>query len=32
MFSEKTPDKTLSIFLALSAGVWGALLVAFKIH
>lgn len=23
MFSEKTPDKTLSIFLALSAGVWG---------
>lgn len=23
MFSEKTPDKTLGIFLALSAGVWG---------
>jgi drug/metabolite transporter (DMT)-like permease len=23
MFLEKTPDKTLSIFLALSAGVWG---------
>ena len=23
MFSEKTSDKTLSIFLALSAGVWG---------
>ena len=23
MFSEKTPDKTLNIFLALSAGVWG---------